>query len=332
MIMTKNELLIYKIEKCNNKREFKPINSEQEEKLMFKGYRKLSDENISIVYDINSICDESLIDNSNETINDKNSNNAQFLKEIGFLQVGRWINSHNDNNRIDFEIDTKYLDQNDLLYAFESNDIIYYIGKTDKSLKERMGNYKAGKQEGKGGSTNKIVHKKILELLQKVSYVNIMVMQNELDYNYNGLRISLASGLEMSLISYLNSDFMWNSRGNTKKSIKNALENTSTSSGIIPNQSMLKLFEIKLGKEYYEKGIISIPAKYKDFLPKESGVTVKVEIDNNELITSTFTLSGENRKINGKAPLKRWFKNNFQPHDKIKVQIISSLHYKVSKI
>ncbi|MEI8204322.1 MAG: hypothetical protein WCH34_14965 [Bacteroidota bacterium] len=261
-----------------------------------------------------------------------NTKTINHLIKIGFELAGKWIKSTEKVNRIEFEIQKKYLEQSDLLYAFESNDNIYYIGKTDITLKERMNNYKAGKIDGTGGKTNKVVHEKILKLLDVEGFVNIYVLLNKLEYNYYGHKISLASGIEMSLISHFDSDILWNERGKKKNNVKIKQEikiSDKENKNISTENS--NLFEMKLGKEYYYKGIISLPVSCKDLLPKVSGTQVDIEIVGVKIIPGTYTESGETRKINGKVELINWY-NNLVLGDKIKIEIVSSLYYKITKI
>ncbi len=90
-------------------------------------------------------------------------------------------------------------------------------------------------------------------------------------------------------------------------------------------------FKLKLGIEYYNKGIIQIPVIFKNYTPQNKGIKVKVIIDNYKIIYPTFTLSGGNRKINGKNDLKEWFQNNFNLNDEVNVEIISETEFRVYK-
>lgn len=95
---------------------------------------------------------------------------------------------------------------------------------------------------------------------------------------------------------------------------------------------MKKVFKLKLGKEYFNKGIIQIPKKYENEIPKDKGIKVRLLIQNEtNIIYPTFTLSKHNRKINGKSELKDWFQNNFNQNDEVNVEIISETEFRIFK-
>ena len=249
-------------------------------------------------------------------------NNLENLIKIGFVLVGEWKHSIKSNKVLEFVI-FEHHNESDILYAFESNGEIYYIGKTEKTLKERMTNYKAGKNST-AGSTNKLIHNNLLMFLNEGRQINIHILIDNAKLSYRGIKISLSSGLESNLIKSFNNFQLWNSRSvnTTEKKIEN-LE-------LIKNKS--NVFELKLSKEYYEKGVISIPKKLKNVVLDTSGVQVKLRFEDvkNELF-ATYTFSGENRKINGKGELKDWFSKNFKLNDYVKIEIISPKEFKLYK-
>ena len=95
---------------------------------------------------------------------------------------------------------------------------------------------------------------------------------------------------------------------------------------------MKKVFKLKLGKEYFNKGIIQIPKKYENEIPKDKGIKVRLLIQNeSNIIYPTFTFSGHNRKINGKSELKDWLQSNFNLNDEVDVEIISETEFRIFK-
>ncbi len=94
---------------------------------------------------------------------------------------------------------------------------------------------------------------------------------------------------------------------------------------------MKKSFKLKLGKEYYNKGIIQIPVRFMDDIPKSGGIPISLIIENNPPITRTFILAEQNRKINGRDELKDWYQKNFKLNDEVNVEIISETEFRIYK-
>ena len=92
---------------------------------------------------------------------------------------------------------------------------------------------------------------------------------------------------------------------------------------------MKKSFKLKLGKEYYNKGIIQIPVRFKDDIPKSGGIPISLIIETDAPFYPTITISKQNRKINGKHKLIDWFQNNFKLNDEVNVEIISETEFRV---
>ena len=257
------------------------------------------------------------------------------LVELGFIEVGSWNLSVKNSERIDFIIKDEFLGEQDLLYSFVCDETVYYVGKTDITLKSRMTNYKAGIKTGSAGSTNKYVHDKVLNLIKNNKNVKIYILLDNSKLNYQGIQISLASGLEINLIKSFNTEKLWNSRGtNSNKNDKNLYLTNDVqivNKVLINDTETNNFFKLRLGKEYYTKGIISFPKRFENMVPKISGIQVSLIIDNNKPIYATYTFSGQNRKINEIDKLKEWFQNNFNLNDEVNIEIISETEFRVYK-
>ncbi|WP_255069420.1 hypothetical protein [Lacihabitans sp. LS3-19] len=142
------------------------------------------------------------------------------LTEIGFEKVGNWEISKKDTSVIEHTI-SSHSDRTDLIYAFVSDNQVKYIGMTDSTLHTRMGLYKSGKNAS-AGSTNKKVYVEILSLLNSQKKVDIYVLSNVALPTYKGFRVSIASGIELSLIEHFQNTTkeiggLWNKRGTSSK-------------------------------------------------------------------------------------------------------------------
>ena len=97
----------------------------------------------------------------------------------------------------------------------------------------------------------------------------------------------------------------------------------------LSNNDKERIVTLKLGKEYYNKGIISFSKKHADFLPKTSGIKVKLIIQQDNIIFPTYTISGEKRIINGNNDLNKWYQRNHQLNDTIRIEIISETEFRI---
>lgn len=240
------------------------------------------------------------------------------LVRIGFIHVGEW--SLNNKDKLVFNVETKSLKTEDIVYAFESEDIVKYIGITEKSLNNRLINYKAGHEENKNcGSTNRRVYYEVKKLLKLKKKVSIYILKGEAECTYYGHRISLSTGIEKSLIALFNfNDNLWNNKG-VKSERMSTLKVTKENELIV-----------KLGKEYYNKGLIGFKIEVDHLLPEISeGMDISYQ---DELITGWFTRSGSNKKVNGYTRLRDIYKRHFNLNENILVTILSENEIKFEKI
>ena len=92
------------------------------------------------------------------------------------------------------------------------------------------------------------------------------------------------------------------------------------------NDDVLTSFEMKLGNEYYTKGIVGFKTAQFRFLPSTSGIDFTILRENNSdpiIGTYTYSVPSARKFINGKDALKDWYKRNFNLGEKIKVEILN---------
>jgi hypothetical protein len=247
------------------------------------------------------------------------------LKVIGFKKAGYWVLT---GNKIESYINDEFLQLEDILYSFESEGIIKYIGITEQSLKARMINYKSGHDENKcSGTTNKLVNHNIKSLLINKKEVSIYFLKGEASCDYFDFKISLSTGIEKSLIKIFDiNDNLWNKRGVKSPKSNNENKNNSKikSININDNQTI-----VKLRNEAFNKGVILFNKKIDDLLPIESeGMDIHF---NNKPISGWFTRSQKNKKVNGYKELKEIINSNFKFGDEILVTILNPNEMKIEK-
>ena len=248
------------------------------------------------------------------------------LEKIGFRNIGYWF--INDKDKLQFEIfNSNDLLISHLLYSFESNSIVKYIGITETSLKQRFGNYKSGSLST-SGSTNRNVYRKIYETITNGFKVNIWMLKENAPCNFKGFEISLATGIEKSLIREFDlKENLWNSRGT-----KNGLIINKKQSKIIDTDTIMEKdkTQLKLGIEA-RKGWLIFKNDVNDILPEES---THMEIFYKDLVIKgcRFTRSQNNKKINGGYELKRIFETDFKELENVKVTILGNKAVRIEKI
>src|SRR5690625_7335160 len=96
------------------------------------------------------------------------------LLEIGFEPAGHWVL---EGDRIVFEL-TRHVAQANILYAFVCDGEVMYVGKTIRTLAERMYGYQ---NPGKTQTTNIRNKQNIQEMVNSGSAVDILTL------TYSGL-------------------------------------------------------------------------------------------------------------------------------------------------
>jgi hypothetical protein len=117
------------------------------------------------------------------------------LTAIGFAHAGQWVL---DSDKIDFDLSDTVGEKSNILYAFACEDQVMYVGKTTQKLSVRMGNYR-----NNDGSTNVNVRAEIKSVLKDGKSVEIYVFVGSELLHYGQFRISIAAGLEDSIIELL---------------------------------------------------------------------------------------------------------------------------------
>lgn len=129
--------------------------------------------------------------------------NIHHLLKIGFEEVGEWILQ---GNSLQFRL-VKYINERNILYAFVAQGIIKYIGKSTRTLVERMNGYS---HPGSTQTTNINNNARIKELLLKGIPVQIFALIPKDEVLHKGFRINIAAGLEDNLLAHFRPQ--WNDR------------------------------------------------------------------------------------------------------------------------
>ena len=127
---------------------------------------------------------------------------ARCLLAAGFNEVGCWelSSEHKLSHKMEFPALPG-------VYAFAIDGVVQYMGLASKSLRQRLGFYR---KPGASQRTNIRLNEIIQGQIERGFVVQILIAHPP-DYDWNGLRINGAQGLEAGLIAGF--DLPWNVRG-----------------------------------------------------------------------------------------------------------------------
>jgi len=123
------------------------------------------------------------------------------LTEIGFQFAGKWVLK---DDWIDFELND-FGTKKSVLYAFVVSNKVMYVGKSKRTLQERMNNYKNNDASQTTNVKNSV---KIKNCIDKNTDVNIYAFSDPRLLCYGRFFINLPAGLEDSIIEALQPE--WN--------------------------------------------------------------------------------------------------------------------------
>lgn len=250
----------------------------------------------------------------------------EILKEIGFVLAGEWTL---EDDKIDFKL-TNHGIATDILYAFESGNVLYYIGKTTKTLESRMKQYR---KPGPTQSTNIRINGRIHDLLAHTNEVNIHVLINDKKCKHGEYIISLAAGLEDILIEELKPKL--NFHGNKKIATGEQESEPNTISEIeliAPHKNAF--VEVKITETYLGK-FFNVKKQYEDlFGPHDTSIRIQFGEDDNEFVIGRIDRTSNSAKtprIYGGATYSIWVKNNFKVSQIMKIDVYSPVSIKLYK-
>ena len=253
------------------------------------------------------------------------------LTDIGFQNAGHW---KLNGDQLELEL-TCLSDAKNVLYAFVSNDEVKYIGKTARALEKRLYGYK---YPGPTQSTNIKNNAHIKNILEAGEPVDIWVLADDGHLSFGGYRISLAAGLEDSLISNLTPP--WNGRGPAisseissepdSREIPPVEAENQNKSRIVPQKTNVDresvTFDFQLRQTYYDQGFFNIRV---EFMHAFAGNEAPIEIflgKHRTLVEGYINRSVNSNntpRIMGGVQLRDWFQRNRKINGWLSVEILT---------
>ncbi|UFS71186.1 hypothetical protein LPW11_03095 [Geomonas sp. RF6] len=238
------------------------------------------------------------------------------LLEIGFSPVGSWILSEGE---LQCELHRDCRNTN-VLYAFVSDGEVKYIGKSIRTLRQRMQGYQ---RPGATQSTNIKNNLRIRDLLAGGAAVQVLALVDNGHLRYGQFHLNLAAGLEDDLIRVLDPE--WNGG---KKEVLPAQEQARVEEPVTEDEPLAQAeFRFVLQQTYYNQGFFNVGVDHQHYFGGD-GERIEVQVG-----TCSTPFAGTiNRRANSNgtprimvgSALKTWFQECFNVLDIVAVETFSS--------
>lgn len=225
------------------------------------------------------------------------------------------------------------------LYAFTSDGVVLYIGKTALSLEQRFAGYRL---PGSTQSTNKKCHNEIRKLLSAGKKVQILALGGLTPLRWGEFELNIAAGLEDSLISELLPP--WN--GGKLRTISESetlerealnvapIENSlpiapggadERAASVSPPRRATGTFTIKLRETYYTQGIINPGKEVSSLLGQhDEPILIRLGRDDPKGILVTINRRANpngSPRLYGSRAVSLWFRAHFKRDDLVTAKI-----------
>jgi hypothetical protein len=248
---------------------------------------------------------------------------AGDLRALGFQEIACWTAG---GTGIALQIDEgrkTQLTVANALYAFCRDEEVLYIGKTARTLKERLAGYC---KPGASQRTNRRCNEAIGKALEKGEAIAVLAFIPVAHLRFLEFEINLAAGLEDALIRRF--DPPWNGGGKGGAIAESAaIEAEQEGSGdTAPATPEIGSFEVHLGPTYYEKGVVN-PGTAASALLGEDGQMLVVKFSDGSPSVATridrrANATGAVRFVGGNGAIADWFQAHFQLGETVAARIL----------
>lgn len=267
-------------------------------------------------------------------------NSADRLIEIGFKACARWVVTEG-KLQLELAPDTPEmrarLKSRAALYAFVSDGLVLYVGKTALTLERRFAGYRSPTATQ---STNLHCNARIKELVATGREVQILMLAGLTPLQWGEFELNIAAGLEDSLIAELAPPWNGGAKPITESEAieREAMDasNLSESDGTPSTEDRVPVMEVArnlggfpivLGETYFRRGIINPGANVSDLFGKDGELmTIRLGEDDEDGVQTTI-----NRRANangsprlfGSRAVAQWFQANFALGDVIRARVVN---------
>ncbi len=249
------------------------------------------------------------------------------LTEIGFKKVGKWSF---ENSSFQYELNENYMTKN-ILYSFVIENEIKYIGKSVKTISQRLNGYR---KPNISQRTNFRLKNLIIEKLKEKKEVEIYLFEDIAELNYKGKKINLSAGLEDNLIA----EFLpeWNYLGKKGKLSEQKKNIKIENKGNIMEKEYKEEIIVKIGEAYYNQRFFNIRKRHSELFAKNHLEPIKIQLGENieEIIIGKINRTANSNgtpRIMAGTEYKNWIQKNFKMGDLFKVEFIEKDLIKLKK-
>lgn len=254
------------------------------------------------------------------------------LLEAGFISAGQW---QLKNGILDYELNQAFIARNNL-YAFVCDGEVKYVGKTTRTLKERMYGYK---NPGLTQSTNINNHNRIKNSILNGQAVQILIMQDSGLISWGPFHLNVAAGLEDSVIRVIEPE--WNGgmkevETTTSTEPENTIVSEQQVRESLPEHSVPAKAELTftLQPTYLKRGFFNVRVAESDLLGNNNE---KIEIYLDGLpspvygvVNRTANTNGTPRIMVGKV-LSDWFHKKSSLGSLVNVEVHSPVSITIKR-
>jgi len=269
------------------------------------------------------------------------------LLQIGFEQVGSW---RLRGQELALEL-TRMNGQRNVLYAFVQDASVLYVGKTTGPLESRMGGYLRPHASQR---TNVRNNQSLLHLLRQDLAIDIYAWADTGMHRIGDFHLNYAAGLEDSIIRIVTPP--WNgartapptaaapdepplppvpaiAEPSAPQSPAPAEGESASASEVLALEQAgviqaSPVFEVALGKTYYNNGFFNVPVKFSGLFP-EHGTEISIYCgDSRTLIRATVdrkaNQANHTPRIYGRGSLANWFGLYKRLDDAATIRVVST--------
>ena len=250
------------------------------------------------------------------------------LLKIGFLHIGEW---GKNADGLEYRLH-RFKNGRPALYSFVIDDQVMYVGKTKRTLNERMYNYLRGSGTQR---TNIRVREKIEAALDKGAQVQIFGFVDENPQRVGPFELNLPAALEDDILDQLNPP--WNGgasrvplqsppdhRANATEPDEGSLRTASRITQPAPSFDESSSFRVQIGQTYFRQGFFNVPVSHSSLFGRHgNGVTIVAPSTGLEKTGKINRSVNPNNtpRIMGGAKLRDWLQANVSLNGFIKVKV-----------